>query len=185
MKVKGSVLKTRKDFVLEHFGDDGWQQVIEALPEEDQEFWQDILITSDWYDFEIGERLDKMIVEVLGKGDEQIFEQIGAKSATKNLGGVHRSFLAPGKPQSFMKLANTIYKFYYDIGYREYQQTGDNSGVMTTYQAETFSLPDCLTVIGWYKEALRMCGAKNIKVFEDTCRARGGAFCRYHFSWEM
>jgi hypothetical protein len=58
MKVKGSVLKTRKDFVLDHFGQDEWQKVLAALSEEDQDFWQDILITSDWYDFEIGERLD-------------------------------------------------------------------------------------------------------------------------------
>jgi uncharacterized protein (TIGR02265 family) len=126
-----------------------------------------------------------MIVEVLGGGDEQVFEQIGAKSAQKNLHGVHRFFITPGKPQSFMRKADIIYKFYYDTGYREYNETGPTSGVMTTYKAETFSIPDCLTVIGWYKEALRMCGAKNVMVIEDSCRARGGEFCRYQFSWEM
>jgi uncharacterized protein (TIGR02265 family) len=185
MKVKGSVLKTRKNFVHDHFGEEGWQAVLEALPEDDQEFWEDIIISSDWYDFDIGERLDKSIVEVLGKGDERVFEQIGAKSAQKNLTSVHRSFFTPGNPQSFMQKANSVYKLYYDTGYREYKETGITSGVMTTYQAETFSIPDCLTVIGWYKEALRMCGAKNIKVFEESCRARGGEFCRYQFSWEI
>ena len=185
MQVKGSVLHARKEFVIEHFGDQGWQTVLETLPEEDREFWEDVIITSDWYPFEIGERLDKTIVVVLGKGDEFVFEQIGAKSAKRNLTGVHRSFLSPGNPQAFMHQANTIYTYYYDTGYREYKETGPSSGILTTYNAETFSIPDCLTVIGWYREALRMCGAHHIKIYEDTCRARGGKFCRYQLSWEI
>jgi hypothetical protein len=84
-----------------------------------------------------------------------------------------------------MRKADMIYKFYYDTGRREYEETGKNSGVLTTYDAETYSAPDCLTVIGWYKEALKMCGARNVKVVEEECRARGGSCCRYCFSWEI
>ena len=51
------------------------------------------------------------------------------------------------------------------------------------YDAETFSVPDCLTVIGWYKEALRMCGASKVTIEEVAYRARGDEFCRYEFSW--
>jgi hypothetical protein len=84
-----------------------------------------------------------------------------------------------------MKKAPVIYKFYYDTGYREYEQTGPNSGVLTTYDAETFSVPDCLTVIGWYREALLMCGARNVIVEEEECKAKGGRCCRYRFEWEI
>ena len=54
---------------------------------------------------------------------------------------------------------------------------------MTTYDAETFSVPDCLTVVGWYKEALKMCGVKNVSITEETCRATGGEHCRYVIKW--
>ena len=84
-----------------------------------------------------------------------------------------------------MEKAPMIYRFYYDTGYREYLPTGPNSGVMTTYEAETFSVADCLTVIGWYKEGLRMCGARDIKVIEIECRATGGSCCQYRFQWQM
>ena len=82
-----------------------------------------------------------------------------------------------------MKKTDSIYKFYYDAGYREYKETGLCSGIMTTYDSETYSVPDCLTVIGWYKEALKMCGAKDIKAIEEECRAKGGSCCRYKFDW--
>ena len=185
MQIKGLILHAREDFVKEHFGEEAWESVLEALSDEDREILKDLVITGKWYPFEVGDHLDKAIVEVLGGGDEDVFEEVGAKSARRSLTKVHRSFLTPGDPQAFMKKADMIYKFYYDTGRREYEQTGKNSGVMTTYDAETFSAPDCLTVVGWYKEALKMCGARDVNVVEEECRAKGGTCCRYRFSWEI
>jgi uncharacterized protein (TIGR02265 family) len=184
MKIKGVVIHSRIEFVKDNFGEDSWKKVLDSLPDEDQHLLTDLLLKAQWYPFEIGDRLDKAIVEVLGEGDNKIFEMIGAKSAKRNLLKEHKSFLTPGDPQAFMTKTPVIYKSYYDSGRREYRQTGPNSGVMTTYDAETFSVPDCLTVIGWYKEALRMCGARNVKVIEEECRALGGECCRYSLSWE-
>ena len=45
---------------------------------------------------------------------------------------------------------------------------------MITSEAETFSVTDCLTVVGWYKEALKMSGAKHVRIQEEECRAKGG-----------
>lgn len=185
MKIKGFILHSRKEFVIENFGIAGWEEVIKALPEEDQSIYKDFIMTSNWYDFEIGERLDAAIVDVLGKGSVKLFKDIGKKSAQRHLTGIHASFIEPGDPQAFMRRTSSIYEFYYDKGYREYEETGPNSGVFTTYEAETFSVPDCLTVIGWYKEALHMCGAKKVDIEEVSCRAKGGNFCQYQVKWEM
>ncbi len=185
MQVRGSVLHARKTFVMEHFGPEAWNKVIQSLPSESGEVYKGIIISAGWYPFKVGEDLDKAIVEILGKGDPAIFETIGVQSARDNLSGAHQSFISKGKPHEFLAQANTIYKFYYDTGRRTYEKSGPTSGVMTTYDAETFSVPDCMTVIGWYKEGLRMCGAKNVEMVEETCRAKGGQFCRYRIQWEM
>ncbi|HER43145.1 MAG TPA: TIGR02265 family protein, partial [Candidatus Eisenbacteria bacterium] len=113
------------------------------------------------------------------------FQDIGAKSAERNLTREHKTFLTPGDPQAFLKKAGIIYNFYYDKGYREYEETGPTSGVLTTHEAETHSVPDCMTVIGWYREALKMCGAKEIRIVEEECRAKGGSCCRYRVEWKM
>ncbi len=185
MRIKGLVLQTRRAFVEEHFGVAAWEQVLAALPEQDRQLLRGTIYPITWYPFDVGERLDQAIVDALADGDESVFERIGAKSAQRNLTREHSSFLSPGDPQTFMQRASIIYRFYYDTGYREYIQTGPDSGVMITHDAETFSRPDCLTVIGWYKEALRMCGARDVAVVEEECRARGGSCCRYRFQWRM
>jgi len=185
MEIKGLILQARKEFVEDDFGEGAWNRVLAALPAEDRASIQDLILTAKWYPFELGERLDRAIVAVLGAGKEKVFEDIGVKSAQRSLTKVHKSFLTPGDPQAFMGKADVIYKFYYDTGRREYEETGPTSGVITTHDAKTFSVPDCLTVIGWYKEALRMCGARNVEAVEEECRAKGGACCRYRFKWNM
>lgn len=182
-QIKGSVLKTRLAFVEQHWGRPGLEQVLTSLSKADQEALR-VILTVKWYPFEVGERLDAAIVRELGGGRTEVFERLGAASADANLATLHKNFLTPGKPHVFLGKAPLIYGFYYETGRRTYEKTGENSGVMTTYDAETFSAPDCLSVIGWYKRALEMCGVQGVAIREDECRAKGGAVCRYQIRWD-
>jgi uncharacterized protein (TIGR02265 family) len=181
-QVKGSVLKSRLGFIEDHFGEDGLARVFAGLSEEDQKALQ-MVLTVKWYPFELGQRLDNAIVQVLGGGRPEFFERLGEASADKNLTTLHHGFMSEGKPHVFLAKAPAIYALYYETGRREYRQTGDTQGVLTTYDAETFSTADCLTVVGWYRRALQMCGAKDVEVVEEECRAKGGSVCRYRVSW--
>jgi uncharacterized protein (TIGR02265 family) len=182
-KVKGAVLKSRLAFVSELAGMDGLGQVLALLPADDRKVLEGVL-TMSWYPFELGKKLDDAIVKVVGRGDPQFFRQLGRESAVRNLTTVHRSFLAPGDPHGFLAKSPQIYTLYYETGRREYERTGEKSGVITTRDAETFSAPDCLTVAGWYERALELCGATKATVRETECRAKGGAVCRYEVRWE-
>ncbi len=93
-------------------------------------------------------------------------------------------FLTPGDPSAFLAKAPQIYRLYYQTGRRGYEGTGEKGGFLTTYQAETYSSADCLTVMGWYRKALELCGATKVRIVEEECRATGGQVCRYRVSWE-
>lgn len=185
MKIKGTVINARKEFIKEHFGEGAWEKVLKTLPPSHQDQLRGTILSSTWYSFEIGDALDNAIVKVLGRGNLSFFEELGAVSARKSLAKEHKSFLSKGDPQGFLKKAGIIYKFYYNTGYREYKETGPQSGIMTTFNSETYSAPDCLTVIGWHKEALKLCGVKQVNVVEEECRTKGGKCCRYRFQWTM
>ena len=72
MKIKGFILMSRKEFVIEHFGAEGWTKILNALPGSDQEVFKETLLTSHWYEFEVGRRLDEAIVSVLGSGANKV-----------------------------------------------------------------------------------------------------------------
>jgi uncharacterized protein (TIGR02265 family) len=181
-QVKGTVLKARLGFVERHFGPEGRERLLGSLGEEDQRELGRIVHVK-WYPFELGARLDEAIVRVLGGGDPRVFFRLGQASAEQNLTTVHQAFLTPGDPQAFLAKAPAVYRFYYETGRREYERVGEREGVLTTFDAETFSAPDCLTVVGWYHRALELCGARQVEVVEEECRARGGEVCRYRVRW--
>jgi uncharacterized protein (TIGR02265 family) len=182
VRIKGSVLKTRLAFVQDLAQQEGVDRVLRRMPAADQAELKNLLATK-WYPFSLGKHLDQAIVNEIGGGDPAFFEKLGAASADKNLAGVHKEFLVVGNPQEFLSRAPMIYSFYYDKGRRDYAKTGPNEAVLTTHDAETFSLADCATVVGWHRRALEMCGAAQPQVVEEECRARGGAVCRYRLSW--
>jgi hypothetical protein len=182
-QIKGAVLKSRLAFVQENFGKEGLERVVAAMPEGDQRTLK-MLFTSNWYPFAMGKALDDTIVRVLGGGKPEFFERLGAASAEKNLSSVHSGFLTKGDAHGFLAKSPSFYSLYYETGRREYTQVGPREGVFTTYDAETFSAPDCLTVVGWYRKALELCGVKGVKIVEEECRAKGGAVCRYRVTWE-
>jgi hypothetical protein len=123
-------------------------------------------------------------VRVLGRGRPEFFERLGEASAESNLSTVHASYLTRGDAHGFLAKSPSIYSLYYETGRREYEATGPREAVLTTHDAETFSAPDCLTVVGWYRKALEMCEVKGVRVVEEECRAKGGAVCRYRVSWD-
>jgi len=182
VRIKGSVLKARLAFAQELAPKDGLERVLGRFAVSEQAELRSLLATR-WYPFDLGKRLDEAIVAELGDGRASFFEQLGVASAEKNLTGVHREFLVSGDPHAFLSRAPMIYSFYYDKGRREYRKTGANEAELVTCDAETFSLADCATVVGWHRRALEMCGAREPKVVETECRARGGAVCRYRLSW--
>ena len=183
IQIKGAVLKARLALIEQMAPGNGLPAVLGRLSPKEADTLRTLLPTS-WYPFELGKRLDAAIVDELGGGRPEFFERIGAASAEQNLRGVHKQFLAEGDPQEFLSRAPMIYAFYYDQGRRDYEATGPREAVLTTYGAEVFSVPDCATVVGWHRRALEMCGARNPRVVEEQCRARGGEVCRYRLSWE-
>jgi uncharacterized protein (TIGR02265 family) len=184
ISIKGSVLRTRLAFVEESAPGDGVSRVLARLTDGERGALSSLL-ASAWYPFELGQKLDRAIVDVLGGGRGEFFEKLGEASAEKNLGpgGVHRGFLVAGDPHAFLAKTPLIYSYYYDQGRRDYERTGETEALLTTREAETFSAPDCLTVVGWYRRALAMCGASEPRVVEEECRAQGGSVCRYRLSW--
>jgi len=183
--IKGNVLLSRLKYVRERGGEEAFEQVMSRLTPEDQKVLRGWILPISWYSFELNQHLDSAIARVFSPDDKsRVFKEMGRASADANLAGPQRPFLREGDPHGMLANAEKIYAAYYQAGRRTYERTGDRSGVLRTFDAETFSATDCLTVVGWHERAIELCGGKNPKVVETRCRARGDPHCEYAVSWE-
>lgn len=180
--IRGSVVLSRLAFVRQAKGEEAVKRVLAALPLEDRKHFAGTVLPNVWYPFEAGEHLDAAIAAELGGGDE-IFKQMGARSAEFNLGDTQKLFVQGRDPQGLLRSASAIYRLYYDTGARTYHASGARKAVLRTLQSKTFSTYDCLTVVGWHEKAIEMCGGRNPRVTHTKCRARGDDFCEYICEW--
>ena len=182
-KIKGFVLLSRRTFVLEKLGAAALAQIVASLPAADQALLKGPLVVSGWYPADAGVRFDDAIIRVAGGSAAEHFKELGRRSAHDNLAAFQANFLNGRTPQKFLSMAPSLYRLYYERGSREYQETSATSGVLITRDAENVTAGDCLTVIGWYEEALGMLGARQVVVSHPVCRATGGTVCRYEVTW--
>ncbi len=183
-RIKGGVIKARLEFVRARAGEAGVAAVLARLPAEDQEVLRGWVLPVTWYPLDLNLRLDDAIAAVLSPGNrDRIFLEMGRASADSNLGGPQRPFVREGDPHFLLRAAPQIYSVYYQVGRRTYEKTGETSAVLRTYDAESVTRTDCLTVVGWHQRAIEMCGGKAVKVVETRCRSRGDPHCEYHCEW--
>ena len=180
-RVKGGALVSRLEFVRERGGEGAVQRVLERLSDEDRKALGQLL-TGAWYPFELNARLDDAIAAEMSIGDK-VFLLMGEKSATHNLGSAHKVFVTERDPHGMLRRTAQIYQAYYDTGRREYEKVSDTKAVLRTIDSNTYSVHDCLTVVGWHRKALEMCGGQNVRVVETKCRARGADVCEYVCEW--
>ena len=181
-RVKGGALVSRLEFVKERSGEKAVAGVLARLSEDDRKACAHLL-TGSWYPFELNQRLDEAIAEQMGIG-ERVFLLMGEKSAAHNLGSAHRVFVSEHDPHGLLRRTAQIYQTYYDTGRREYEKAGEKKAILRTYDSEAYSAHDCLTVVGWHRKAIEMCGGQNVRVIEKQCRAKGAAVCEYVCEWE-
>ena len=184
-RIKGSVLISRLNMLRQHGGAPRVEEVIRRLPEEDQAHLRKLLLPIAWYPLELNLRLDAAIADLLSPEDRtRAFIDMGRASAEENLHGAHHIFVKEGDPQFLLSQAPQIYRFYYAVGSRTYEQTGPTSAIIRTFGAENVTEADCLTIVGWHQRAIEICGGRDVRVTHALCRARGAPHCEYQCSWD-
>ena len=183
-RIKGHILLSRLQYVRDAAGEARLQEVLARLPAEDRATLSGMLLPVAWYPLDLNLRLDGAIAAVLSPDDKaRVFLEMGRASAERNLNGVHRPYVREGDPHFLLSAAPRIYAAYYAVGSRTYEKLGEKAAVLRTFGAETVSATDCLTVIGWHRRAIELCGGQAVKVEETQCRARGAPHCEYRCEW--
>jgi len=185
-QIRGNVLMARLTYVREKGGEPALEAVLARLPAADQAVLRGWILPISWYPLELNLRLDDAIAAVLSPHDRsRVFVDMGRASADANLLGPQRPYLKAGDPHFLLRSAPQIYAAYYRVGRRTYEKTGACSAVLRTFDAESVTATDCLTVVGWHARAIELSGGKDARVVERTCRTRGDPHCEYACEWTM
>lgn len=181
MKVAGTALKATLDFAQEKFGEAGVEKILEQVKRKGLNFSQPVLI-SEWYPFEVHAVLSESLDQIFGKGDGKLLWTVGVASADNAFKLFGAAF--PKTPDRLLaQLKGVFWPAFYDFGKVEVIQEGERAIRLRMFEVPaTRTL--CQRAFGFTHRGLELTGAKNLKMEETACMARGQERCEVSASWD-
>ncbi len=182
MRIKGGLLRARFLFVALNHGPDTWTRTLARLAEEDRHALAEIDV-EEWYGFDLLDRLDRAIVEELGRNEEEMFVALGEFSATTSLSGPFASLLNTDI-HSFLSQSALIHRSYQNVGVAKYDTLSDTSGLLTIQYETAPPASFCTSGAAYFRKAVELCGARSAQVTHARCSSRGDSVCEFYITWQ-
>lgn len=177
------LLNFRK-LVLQQAGEPGLQEITKRLSSEDQKFFEQPVLASQWMDYALWWRLLQAADQVLGQGDYQWIRAMGAFDARENLQGIYKPFLQLMSIKAVVKSSHLIWRRYYDAGEMRVARLDDREAEIHLHDFPGLPLHHEEEIIGWMEGALKLAQAAAAGVSHDLCLAKGDPYCRFVIRWQ-
>jgi hypothetical protein len=162
-KVKGTVFGPRLEFIRKKGTPAELQQIMDLLSPEFRDLIARHIMSSQWYPFEYYVELNRALVKVLGRGQEDILCDVGYYSADVSLNGIYKTFFRVGTPGFIIKAATKAWGQYFQNGDLKVDVHTSRSLTMNFTGIELLSREHFISTAGWVKKVLELSGAKTVK----------------------
>jgi len=185
MKVKGTSIKTTRDFVKMKFPN-RYDQWIKSLPKESQALYLDTVKVSDWFEIRSAyyEPMNKIVELFYDNNVQKGGEEMGLYSAEVALTGIYKVFLLVATPQYLMKRASRMMETFYTPSEVEVAEVVNKTIVMKIKKFEGITKPLEYRFAGWCVKALELCKCKNITYKVTSFISAGHPTTTVEFKWE-
>jgi len=186
MKVKGTGLKTTRDFVKTNFPSKYAEWINSLSPEARRIYSTDIIDVGKWYDIKPAyyEPID-MIVRLIYRFDsKKAGDELGRYSAEVALKGIYKVFLLVASPQYLMKRAANMMKAFYDPSEIEVSESSKKQVVVKIKKFDGINRSTEYRIAGWCAKALELCNCSNVRYKFLNQLSSGNENTSIQFDWD-
>ena len=186
-KAKGTVFVHLRDFVVRQHGPHAWDEVRDALPEDDRRTLDSLLIVGGWYPVGMWNRaLAVYLPEKFEKADDGM-RRLAGYIAENDLNRLYKMILSMGSPEFLLKRTGSLWSRYFDVGALEAEEISPRRWKLTLEAPkESEAGPDYFTcgpgVSAWIENGLKLTGTVG-KCDHSKCRFYSSPRCEYEVTW--
>lgn len=185
MQVKGTALRTTRDFVRTNFPG-SYDKWLNALTPESQKLFTSTLDATAWYSFKEGYAVPVgKIMEIFYNGDKKRGgEELGSWSAELGLKGFYKVFLLIASPQFLLQRASKIFTTYYEPSQVEASITDNNHAILRIVKFDDIDEAIEYRIAGWTRKALELANCKGPSYEIKKFLSKGDSSTDIHFTWQ-
>jgi hypothetical protein len=185
MEVKGTAIKTTRDFVKAKFADK-YNTWFHSLPPASQSLYESVLDATGWYPLDEAYIIPiKKVIELFFDNDARTGgEQLGRYSAEIALTGFYKVFLLIASPNYLMLRASKIFTTFYQPSKIEVETINSNSAVLKILDFNGIDTALEYRIAGWILKALELANCKEPSYQIKSAISKGDKETDIVFTWK-
>jgi len=181
--VRGAIFLGCKNWILEEHGPDGFQQLLDRIPEEDRNQWlSSVMISSSFYPASMFQNLGEAVMYLWSGGKPAAFRQAAAATAIKDLSSTMKLLMRAGSLAFVAKRFPRIRKHYFSAGEFVLDDVTSHTLVARLENASVYGRAGWVGTSGWVQAALEHCGAKQFTL--DHRLLEAGRTSEFRAMWK-
>jgi len=184
VEIKGSVVSDAIKNVKTNFGDDMYNVIVSQLkPETRPIFEGGSILPISWYPLDAFLEFLEMDLKVTANGDEQELIRRSEKVIEGELSGIYKLFVKLGSPGFVLNRISSVHQTYFRGVDIEVELPGPGKAIMKYTGFEKQQRLVGMSIIGFYRKALEISGAKNVTAEFITPIEDDKGYCELALNW--
>lgn len=183
VQIKGTAVKEAVEQIKAHAGRDAFENILGLLDTETRKIIESEIVSSNWYSLDVFARFLEVQNRVLAGGNEEMIIR-GAEAANeRQLRGVYKAFVKVGSPEFVIERLAAVHATYFQGVSIEVQLQGKGKALIKYVGFQKQHRIVGLTIIGFFKKALELSGAKDVLTHFSTPIEEGKGYSELSVSW--
>jgi eukaryotic-like serine/threonine-protein kinase len=180
--VKGTPVRSLQKFIENDLTEAQRQQVFAQLPPEYAARFHGPILPTETIPVHMLNVFTEAAAQAKGEKVEDFARRAGREAAGEAVRGVYRFFAMVLTPPALLAKAGQMWSALYNRGeMRVEEQTSTSARIrLVSFPSE---LAGCWRTTGWIERMAELTGAKDIKVEQTQCFAKGAPSCEWRLSW--
>jgi hypothetical protein len=183
VKIKGRVLVDTVASITARIGKAELDKLLNTLDGPSQRTLRDGIAIGEWYPLEVMTALMVADVSAHDGGNESVVVSRAEAVVAKQLSGIYRIFVRLGSPESIIKRISAVHETYFQ-GVQIAQEFVGQRKALVRYKG--FGKEHRImehVIVGFYRKALEMSGARNIEARFTTPISAGKDIAELAITW--
>ena len=183
VQIKGSAIKETINQIKSRAGEEALQKILGLLDEETRAICQNEIFPSTWYSLDVFTRFLEVEIRVLADGKEEMVTRGSEMVIERQLRGIYKAFVKFGSPEFVIKRIAAVHATYFQGVPIEVQLLGHGKALVRYTGFEKQHRIMGFAILGFFKKALEISGAKDVVLCFTVPIEKGEAFSELSISW--
>ena len=183
VQIKGSAVKETLDRIKTRVGTENFQSVLDILDEPTRKLIEGEIFPSSWYSLDLFSRFLEIQNRVLAGGKEEVITRGAEAVNERQLRGVYKAFVKVGSPEFVIERVAAVHATYFQGVSIEVKSQGSGKAIIRYTGYEKQHRVMGFAIIGFFRKALELSGAKDGVVYFSTPIEEGKPYCELSLAW--